>query len=107
MKTSCLPCRCACRKGYGEEVRPMAHDAEVTAIPPTTKPGTRSAAAERMRLHRERRRLGLRCLMIQIRETEIDVLIGKGFLRAETRNDLYAVREALYAHLDRTLGAAP
>ena len=56
----------------------MAHNAEMTAIPPTTEPVARSPAAERMRLHRERRYLGLRCLMIELRETEIEALIGKG-----------------------------
>jgi hypothetical protein len=34
-----------------------------------------SPAAARMRLHRDRRRRGLRCLTIELRETEIDVLI--------------------------------
>ena len=68
---------------------------------------TGSPAAERMRLHRERRRRGLRCLMIELRETEIDALIRKGFLTAETRNDAKPVRKALYAFLDRTLGAMP
>ena len=47
----------------------------------------RSLAAARMRLYRERRRQGLRCLMIELRETEIDVLIGKGLLNSETRHD--------------------
>jgi hypothetical protein len=74
---------------------------------PTATPTTRSAAAERMRAHRERRRLGLRCLMIQLRETEIDTLIRRGMLKPETRNDLYEIREALYARLDRTLGEMP
>jgi hypothetical protein len=45
--------------------------------------------------------------MIQLRETEIDVPIGKGLLKADARNDLHFVREALYVHLDRTLGATP
>jgi hypothetical protein len=52
-----------------------------------------------MRLHRERRRQGLRCLMIELRETEIDVLVGRGLLNSETRHDPRAVTEALYAHL--------
>jgi hypothetical protein len=82
----------------------MAHEAELTVTPPATKPAARSAAAERMRLHRERRRLGLRCFTIELRETEIDALIRKGLLRAEMRNDQNAVSEALYAYLDRTLG---
>jgi hypothetical protein len=45
------------------------------AILPTTEPAAPSAAAERMRRHRQRRRDGLRCLIIELRETEIDVLI--------------------------------
>lgn len=32
-------------------------------------------AAERMRRHRERRRLGLKCITIQLRAKELDVLI--------------------------------
>jgi hypothetical protein len=60
-----------------------------------------------MRLHRERRRHGLRCLMIELRETEIDVLIGKGLLNSEMRHDPRVVREALHAHLDQTLGSTP
>lgn len=83
----------------------MPHDTEMTTNPPTAAPVNRTAAAERMRAHRERRRLGLRCLMIQLRETEIDVLILKGLLKQETRNDRNAVVAALYAHLDRTLSA--
>jgi hypothetical protein len=75
--------------------------------PPTATPTTRSAAAERMRAHRERRRLGLRCLMIQLRETEIETLIHWRLLKPEMRNDLYEIREALYVHFDRTLGAMP
>jgi hypothetical protein len=60
-----------------------------------------------MRAHRERRRLGLRCLMIQLRETEIDTLIRRGMLKADARNDPSAVCKALYAHLDRTLREMP
>jgi hypothetical protein len=74
----------------------------MTTIPPT-EPAARSAAAERMRLHRERRRNGMRCLTIELRETEIDALIRKGLLKSETRNDPSAVSDALYAFLDDTL----
>jgi hypothetical protein len=65
---------------------------------------TIAPAAERMRRHRQRRREGLRCLLIQLRETEIDALIGKGLLEPETRNDRKAILAGLYAFLDRTLG---
>jgi hypothetical protein len=63
-----------------------------------------SPAAERMRLHRERRRHGLRCVTIELRETEIDELVRRGLLKPETRNDPEAIVGAIYAHLDRTLG---
>jgi len=81
----------------------MAHDAEMMASPPTDEPTARSAAAERMRLHRERRRMGLRCLTIQVFETEIDRLIRNGFLNWEMRNDQIAIRDALHSFLDETL----
>ena len=67
----------------------------------------RTPAAERMRQHRERRRRGLRCLMIQLRETEVDALIRGGLLEQETRNDRNAVLKALYGHFNRTLGPTP
>jgi hypothetical protein len=58
-------------------------DAETTATPPAIELAPLSAAAKRMRLHRERRRLGLRCLTIELRETEVNELIKRGFLRSE------------------------
>jgi hypothetical protein len=64
----------------------------------------RSPAAERMRRHRERRRDGLRCLTIELRVTEIEALVRIGLLKAETRNDQNAIREALYEYLDQTFG---
>ena len=79
----------------------MSYDDE-----PSTVSLTRSAAAERMRAHRERRRMGLRCVTVQLREKEIQVLIQKGFLKADARNDVYAIRDAVHAYLDRTLSKA-
>jgi hypothetical protein len=64
-----------------------------------------SPAAARMRLHRDRRRHGLRCLTIEIRDREVDTLIEKGFLSRELRHDPGAVCDALYAHLEQTLRA--
>ena len=71
---------------------------------PTTPPIACSAGAERMRAYRQRRRDGLRCIVVQLRETEIDELIRRKLLQADARNDVYAIREALHAHFDRTLG---
>jgi hypothetical protein len=66
-------------------------------------PVTRSPAAERMRLHRERKKNGMRCLTIELRETEIEALIRKGFLTADTRNDTSEIIDAIYAYFDREL----
>ena len=67
---------------------------------PRSTPG-----AVRMRAHRQRRQAGLRCLTIELFEAEIDVLIEKGLLNADARNDIFAVRNALYCYLNDTLGA--
>jgi hypothetical protein len=72
-------------------------------MPETVELINRSPAAERMRLHRERKKNGMRCLMIELRETEIDALIRKGFLKADTRNDTSEIIDAIYAYFDREL----
>jgi hypothetical protein len=64
-------------------------------------------AAERMRRHRQRQRNGLRCLVIELRETEIDTLIRKGLLNWEMRNNRNEIIKALYAFFDRTLSPMP
>jgi hypothetical protein len=55
-----------------------------------------SAAAARMRRHRQRRRDGMRSLTIEVREAEIDALIRSGSLEKSSRNDPNAVTQALY-----------
>ena len=57
-----------------------------------------------MRRHRQRRRDGLRCFIIELRETEIDAVIRKGLLAGENRHDYDSVQLALYAFLDHALG---
>jgi hypothetical protein len=64
-------------------------------------------AAERMRRHRERRREGLRCLWIELHETELDALVLTGLLEPKSRHDENAIADALYAHLERTLKPPP
>jgi hypothetical protein len=66
-----------------------------------------SLSAERMRRYRQRRRAGLRCLMVQLRETEIDMLVCRALLRPEMRNNEYAIINALHAHFDLTLNMKP
>ena len=76
----------------------------MTTNPPTAPPATHSPAAERMRLHWERRRKGLRCLTIELRETEIDALARNGFLKDDARNDLNSIELALHKFFERTFG---
>jgi hypothetical protein len=64
-----------------------------------------SPAAGRMRRFRDRRRRGLRCVTIELRETEIDMLIRKGLLNSETRHDPGSLCWALYEHFEQTLGS--
>jgi hypothetical protein len=79
----------------------VADHTELTKLPTTKLP--RSLAAERMRRHLGRRRDGLRCLTLEIRDSEIDALARNGFLKADARNDLYAIEMAMYEFLERAL----
>ena len=78
-------------------------DASSAIVPDVRSP---SPAAARMRRHRERRRDGLRWLTIELRETEIDVLISNGLLMREARNEARAIIEAVHRHFDQTLASA-
>jgi hypothetical protein len=60
-------------------------------------------SGRRMRLHRERRRDGMRCLTVEVHDSEVDALVRRGFLAAEARHDANAIADAFYAHLERTL----
>ena len=60
-----------------------------------------------MRRHRERRRDGMRCLRVELRDTEIDALVRKGLLKAEACSDQNAIADALYDYLERTLDPLP
>jgi hypothetical protein len=67
---------------------------------------TPSPAAMRMRRSRERRRGGLRCLLVELRETEVGALVRRGFLKSDARNEPKAIVLALYAFLESNLGRA-
>ena len=62
-----------------------------------------SPAAARMRRHRQRRRKGLRTILVDVRESEIDELIRRGHLAEAERNDRIAVRRAIHRFLDLSL----
>ena len=83
----------------------MSQHAEMKNGPKSPRIASSAAAAERMRYHRERRREGLRCVTIELRETEVTELIRRKLLDPAARSDLRAIRSAIYLHLDDTLSA--
>ena len=65
-----------------------------------------SPAARQMRETRRRRADGLRCVILEIRDTEIDALIARGLLPRDKRNSKIAISSALYEILDQALPSA-
>ena len=57
-------------------------------------------AAARMRIYRERRRRGLSCIRVQLRQSEVDGLIACGLLSPDERRDRSALAAALHRYLD-------
>jgi hypothetical protein len=82
----------------------MSRDAKMSSSLPSSTVA-RSPSAERMHAHRSRRQAGLRCLTIELHETEVTELIRRKLLDPVARNDVQAIRNAIHWHLDITLGA--
>ena len=57
-----------------------------------------------MRPHRLRKQSGLTCLTGESRDTEITALVSKELLEPDKRRDVKAVRKAMSAFLDHSLG---
>jgi hypothetical protein len=62
-------------------------------------------AAERMRLHRRRRRLGVRPLTVEIRPEGVEALVKKGYLKPHERDDWNEVQFAVRSFLSDQLMA--
>jgi len=62
-----------------------------------------SSAALRMRLLRERRADGLRCIKFLIYDNQIDALVAQQLLPQDKRNDPEEIAKGLYAIIDRVL----
>lgn len=65
-----------------------------------------TTSAHRQGLHRERKRRRLKCVTLEIRFTEVTELSRRGPLKEDAQGDREAIRNALYAHLDKTLQGA-
>ena len=73
---------------------------------PLEKELAHAASTRRMRLHRARRRLGLRCVTVALWEKQIEGLIHRGWLPRSERADREAIRKALDCYLGDNLGGA-
>ena len=69
------------------------------------KEPARSASTRRMRVHRARRRLGLRCVTVALWEKQIEGLIHRGWLPRAERADRAAIEKALLQYLADNLGS--
>ena len=75
----------------------------MTDAPSVLPTRIQSAGAQRMALYRERRRKGLRCVMIELLDVEINMLIRRGWLARDRRADPVALRDAFHMMLDDVL----
>ena len=57
-------------------------------------------AAQRMRRSRERRKKGLFCLTLELRETEVEMFVRSGRLASHERTVPGALRRAIYSIID-------
>jgi hypothetical protein len=60
-------------------------DIVTTGLDTAARPRAPSAAALRMRRHRERWRDDMRCMTIELRNAEVTALIRRGFLKEDAR----------------------
>ena len=67
------------------------------------KESAHSASSRRMRIHRARRKLGLRCVTIPLSEPMLETLVHRGWLPRGERADRKAILRALYSYLDDSL----
>ena len=84
----------------------MAQDHRGIAVSsPVEKEPAHSASSRRMKLHRQRRRQGLRCATVALREGQIEGLIHRGWLPRAERADRAAIEKALLQYLADNLGS--
>src|SRR5271157_2612704 len=73
----------------------------MTTAPDAPQPSQLSPGAERMRAARRRRRDGLRCIPLEIRDDEIEALVKAGLLASDARNDRAVIAAAMGKMLDQ------
>jgi hypothetical protein len=64
-----------------------------------------NTAAARGREYRRRLKEGLKPILIEVREQEVDILVERQILAARERSDKMAIAAAIYVVLDRAFAA--
>jgi len=64
-----------------------------------------ASSTERMRIHRQRFKRGLKCVLIEVRDSEIKELIRRGFITETDSASQYSLRHALHNFLDQHLSS--
>ena len=82
--------------------RTTAEAVQLVAVADMRKPLFK-AGSIRSRRSRERRRDGLRCVTIEIRDEELDEFVRRSLLSDAARCDVEAIKQAIYSHFDATL----
>jgi hypothetical protein len=54
-----------------------------------------SSSAERTKRHRNRRRQGTRCIIVDVSALEISALVGRGYLPEEAKSDPKVIKAAI------------
>jgi hypothetical protein len=73
-------------------------------IRPSVASAALSAAAQRMRRYRKRKKQGVRCFRMWVSNETLDVFVRRGVLSAASRNDPAAIEAAFYALCNIGLG---
>ena len=81
----------------------MSQAIKVAEVPPPKTRPLPLTGATRSRLYRERRKKHLKCVMVELRNTEIEPLIKRGSLAQEDCGDEVAIRQALYKFFEEKL----
>ena len=71
----------------------------LSPIPAASQPTARLASALRVRAHRERRRLGVRCVRIQVVKNSIEALVKMGYLPEAEARDVRAIQKAVQTYV--------
>jgi hypothetical protein len=89
----------------------MRHETATTSaeqtngVAPTIQRRCDRTVTQRGREFRRRQKEGLKPILIEVREEEVDILVERQILAARERSDKMAIAAAIYVVLDRAFAA--